>query len=283
LNRVPYSRTGDGVFEVRPVTPAIGAEIHGLDVARPCHADTLAALEDAWLRHKVLFFRDQRHATTDEHVAFCRQLGPLETHPFAPSKPGYPEVMTVIANQYRRGNENTWHSDVTWREEPSRGSMLRAIQVPPVGGDTLFADMEAAFDGLDAELQERCAGLRAVHDLTSVAASIAGPEAARALGARYPPVEHPVIRTHPTTGRRSIYVNAAFTTHVVGLPRAESDELLQHLYRQAVIPEYQCRLRWEPGTVALWDNRCVQHYATSDYWPAERVMERVTIAGDRPR
>jgi taurine dioxygenase len=266
-----------------PVTPIIGAEVHGVDLAQRCDPGTLAELEKAWLEHKVLFFRDQQHVTTDQHVERCRQFGDLERHPFAPPKPGYPEVMVVLANESRKGNENTWHSDVTWREKPSRGSMLRAIEVPATGGDTLFSDMEAAYDGLGPELQERLVGLWAVHDLTAVAAGIAGRDAAEALREKYPPTEHPVIRTHPDTGRRSIYVNAAFTTHIVGLALDESDMLLQHLYRQAAIPEYQCRLRWQPGTVALWDNRCVQHYAVSDYWPANRVMERVTICGDRPR
>lgn len=271
------------MFDVRPVTPAIGAEIRGLDLGALCDAETFAALEQAWLDHKVLFFRAQQHITTEQHVAFCRQFGELELHPFAPPKPGYPEVLLVIANAQRRGNENTWHSDVTWRAEPSRGSMLRAITVPDVGGDTLFADMEAAYDGLDDATKERLAGATAMHDLTRVAATIAGQKVASALSEKFPPSEHPVVRTHPMTGRKSLYVNAAFTTHLVGLPADESDALLQHLYRQAAIPEYQCRLRWEPGTVALWDNRCVQHYAASDYWPAERLMERVTIVGDRPR
>ncbi|MGH7785659.1 MAG: TauD/TfdA dioxygenase family protein [Candidatus Binatia bacterium] len=269
------------MLEVHPVTPSIGAEIAGIDLREPCARDTFAALDRAWIDHKVLFFRDQR-ITTDQHLAFCRQFGALEIHPFAPSKSDYPEVLLVIANAYRRGNENTWHSDVTWRELPSRGSMLHAIEVPGVGGDTLFANMEAAYDGLSPALQERLLGLTAVHDLSRVAASIAGPEAANALRGQYPPMEHPVIRTHPTTGRRSIYVNAAFTSHIAGISREESDLLLPFLYRQAAIPEYQCRLRWQADTVALWDNRCVQHYAASDYFPAPRLMERVTIAGDRP-
>lgn len=269
------------MLEIRPVTPSIGAEVAGIDLGTPCDPATFAALEQAWTKHKVLFFRDQ-HITTDQHVVFCRQFGDLEVHPFVPPKPGYPEVMVVIANEHRRGNENTWHSDVTWRERPSRGSMLRAVEVPAVGGDTLFADMEAAYDALSPALQERLLGLSAVHDLSRVAASIAGAEAAKALREQYPPVEHPVIRTHPSTGRRSIYVNAAFTSHIAGVSAEESELLLRFLYRQAAIPEYQCRLRWQPDTIALWDNRCVQHYAASDYWPAPRLMERVTIAGDRP-
>lgn len=270
------------MLRIRPVTPAVGAEIDGLDLREPCSPAVLEALEQTWLDHKVLFFRGQQ-LSTEQHVACCRQFGELEVHPFVPSKPGHPEVMVLVSNEHRRGNENTWHSDVTWREYPSRGSMLRALQVPAVGGDTLFANMEAAWEGLDPSLQQRLLGLTAVHDLTRVAAGIAGPDGANALREQYPPQEHPVVRTHPQTGRRSIYVNAAFTTHIVGMRQDESDLLLQLLYRQASIPEYQCRLHWEADTIALWDNRSVQHYATSDYWPQVRIMERVTIIGDRPR
>ncbi len=270
------------MLTITPVTPSIGAEIGGIDLREPCDAATFAALDQAWLDHKVLFFRDQR-ISTEQHIAFCRQFGDLERHPFAPPKPGYPEVLLVISNEYRRGNENTWHSDVTWRECPSRGSMLHAIEIPAVGGDTLFADMEAAYNGLSTTLQERLLGLTAVHDLGRVAATLIGDEGARTLREQFPPTEHPVIRTHPATGRRSIYVNAAFTSHIVGVSAAESELLLTFLYRQAAIPEYQCRLRWQVDTVALWDNRCVQHYAVSDYFPANRLMERVTVVGDRPR
>jgi taurine dioxygenase len=269
------------MLDVAPATPTIGAEITGVDLGQPCDDGLLAELQKAFTEHKVLFFRDQ-HITTDEHVAFCRQLGDLEVHPFVPAKPGYPEVMVLIADEDRKGNENTWHSDVTWRKEPSLGSMLRAVQIPDGGGDTLFADMEAAYRGLDETLQEQLLGLTAVHDFTRVFGARQSPEKLAAMHEQYPPSEHPVIRTHPVTGRKSIYVNAAFTSHIVGLPEAESEQLLKHLYRQAAIPEYQCRLRWAPDTFALWDNRCAQHYAVSDYWPATRVMERVTIVGDRP-
>ena len=268
------------MLDVRPLTPAIGAEVFGIDLAQPCDSGTLAELNKAWLDHKVLFFRDQ-HITTDQHVAFCRQFGDLEVHPFVPPKPGYPEVMLLVANEQRKGNENTWHSDVTWRKEPSLGSMLRAIELPALGGDTLFADMEAAYDALDADLQEQLLGMRAVHDFARVF-RIQDPTRLAELHDEYPPVEHPVIRTHPATGRRSIYVNGAFTDYIVGMERAESDRLLRRLYRQAAIPEFQCRFRWEPDSFALWDNRCVQHYAVSDYFPATRKMERVTIVGDRP-
>jgi taurine dioxygenase len=269
------------MLDIRPLTPRIGAEVLGIDLGELCDSGTWAELDKAFTAHKVLFFRDQ-DITPDQHVAFCRQFGELEVHPFVPSKTGYPEVMVLIANEKRRGNENTWHSDVTWRQEPSLGSMLRAIELPDVGGDTLFADMEAAYEGLDAALQERLIGMTAVHDFAHVFDKLKTDDELAELRAKYPPAEHPVIRTHPVTGNRSIYVNAAFTSHIVGMRKKESDELLRLLYRQAAIPEYQCRFRWAPGSLALWDNRCVQHYAVSDYWPAKRHMERVTIVGDRP-
>ena len=190
--------------------------------------------------------------------------------------------VSVAADEQRKGRENNWHSDVTWRQEPSLGSMLRAIEVPDVGGDTLFADMEAAYEGLGPKMQELLLGLTAVHDFTRVFGRFLSAEKLAEKREEFPPAEHPVIRTHPVTGRRSIYVNVAFTSHIVGFSPAESEQLLTHLYRQAAIPEYQCRFRWEADSLAFWDNRCVQHYAVSDYWPNRRVMERVTIVGDRP-
>jgi len=270
------------MLAVDPLTPALGAEVSGLDIAADLRASDVSAIENLWLEHKVLILRDQ-HVSTEDHLRFASRFGSLEVHPFAPSKPGYPEVLTVIANKFRRGNENTWHSDVTWRKEPSLGSILRAVEVPSSGGDTLFADMEAAYKGLDTTLRNQVDDLSARHDLAAVAASVAGPDVADRLHAEYPPEEHPVIRTHPVTGRRSIYVNAAFTTEIVGLSPGESERVLALLYRQASVPEYQVRVRWRPGTVVMWDNRCVQHYAVSDYWPETRVMERVTIVGDAPR
>jgi taurine dioxygenase len=175
---------------------------------------------------------------------------------------------------------------VTWRIEPSLGSILRAIEIPPVGGDTLFADMYAAYEGLSDEVKSKVDHAVAVHDFAHfrVAMRKRGmtPEQIEAFNQAYPMVEHPVIRTHPETGRRAIYVNAAFTQHIVGLEKSESDALLAHLYAQAAIPEYQCRFRWEPGSIAFWDNRASQHYAASDYFPQVRRMERVTIAGDKP-
>ena len=239
----------------------------------------------ALLDWKVLFFRDQ-DITTEQHLAFARNFGDLEVHPFAPHKPDFPEVLAITHDRESRGRENAWHSDVTWRELPSLGSILRAIEVPPVGGDTLFADMYAAYDGLSDAVKEQIEGKVAVHDFAHfrVAMRKRGKTEAEieAFNAQYPMVEHPVVRTHPETGRRGIYVNVGFTQHIVGMDKADSDALLKHLYGQAAIPEYQCRFRWRPGSIAFWDNRSSQHYAASDYWPAVRRMERVTIIGDRP-
>ena len=271
---------------ILPMTPTIGAEIEGIDLSQPLGATTVSALRQALLDWKVLFFRDQ-DITTEQHLAFSRNFGDLEVHPFAPHKPDYPEVLAITHDEKNRGKENTWHSDVTWRLEPSLGSILRAIELPPVGGDTLFADMYAAWDGLKDEVKAKIEGAVAVHDFAHFRAAMRkrglSEEAIQAMNEKYPMVEHPVVRTHPETGRKAIYVNAAFTQHIVGMERAESDALLAHLYAQAAIPEYQCRFRWTPNAIAFWDNRASQHYAASDYFPAVRRMERVAVIGDRPR
>ena len=272
-------------LELSPLTPTIGAEVSGVDLTKPLDPRTVAAMRAALLDWKVLFFRDQ-DITTEQHLAFARNFGDLEVHPFAPHKPDFPEVLAITHDRESRGRENAWHSDVTWRELPSLGSILRAIEVPPVGGDTLFADMYAAYDGLSDAVKEQIEGKVAVHDFAHfrVAMRKRGKTEAEieAFNAQYPMVEHPVVRTHPETGRRGIYVNVGFTQHIVGMDKADSDALLKHLYGQAAIPEYQCRFRWRPGSIAFWDNRSSQHYAASDYWPAVRRMERVTIIGDRP-
>ncbi|MBX3478842.1 MAG: TauD/TfdA family dioxygenase [Caulobacter sp.] len=270
---------------ISPLTPTIGAEISGIDLRQPLSASNVSALRQALLDWKVLFFRDQ-DIDTDQHLAFARNFGELEVHPFAPQKPGYPEVLAITHNRESRGRENTWHSDVTWRVEPSLGSILKAMELPPVGGDTLFSDMYAAYEGLSDGVKDRIEGAVAIHDFAHFRVGMRKrgmtEEQIEAFNIQYPMVEHPVVRTHPETGRRAIYVNAAFTQHIVGMDKDESDALLKHLYAQAAIPEYQCRFRWEPNSIAFWDNRASQHYAASDYWPAVRRMERVTIVGDRP-
>ena len=274
-----------GSIKLAPLTPTIGAEVCNLDLTKPLDAGVIADLKTALLDWKVLFFRDQ-DVTTEQHLTFARHFGALEVHPFAPSKPDYPEVLAITHNDKSKGRENTWHSDVTWRETPSLGSILHALEVPEVGGDTLFSDMYAAYEGLSAEVKAKVEGRVAVHDFAHFRAGLKRQGKTEAeievFNQKYPMMEHPVIRTHPETGRKAIYVNAAFTQHIVGLEKEESDALLAHLYAQAAIPEYQCRFRWRKHSLAFWDNRSGQHYAASDYFPAVRRMERVTIIGDRP-
>lgn len=285
--RVPdgWGATAYERLALSPLSPTIGAVVEGVDLAEPVDADLFAELDRALLEWKVLFFRDQE-ITGDQQAAFASNWGPLETHPFYGTVTGTeadaPEVVRLEKDARIGGFENVWHSDVTWREEPSLGSVLRSIEVPDVGGDTLWSDMAAAYDRLHPALRERIDTMTAVHDWYDNFGLAMDPAERDRLRPTFPAVEHPVVRTHPGTGRRMLYVNRAFTQRVVGLDPDESRELLDHLYLQASFPEYQCRWRWQAGDVAFWDNRSTQHYACSDYFPARRVMERITVCGDRP-
>ena len=269
-------------FEAYPVAATIGAEIGGVNLAGDLPAATIAELRQALLDYKVLFFRDQP-LTPARHVAYARRFGDLEVHPFIPANGEYPELVRFAKSADVGGYENGWHSDVSWRAVPSMAAVLHAVAVPPTGGDTLFADMYAAYDGLSDEMRARIDGLVAVHDHVSSFGHQVPPERRAEIRAQYPAVEHPVVRTHPETGRKLIYVNRFFTSHVVGLDPDDSRDLIEELSRQADIIEYQCRFRWTPDAVVMWDNRAVQHYACSDYWPSVRVMERASIVGDAPR
>lgn len=273
-------------WKLEHLAPAIGTIVHGIDLSRPLGEDEAAELRNLLVERKVIFFRDQ-DITTEQHLAFARNFGDLEVHPFAPHKPDFPEVLAITHNEKSKGRENGWHSDVTWRAEPSLGSVLHALKVPAVGGDTLFANMETAYDHLPDEVKEKLEGAVAIHDFNHFRTALKKRGATEAeieeFNKTYPMVEHPVIRTHPESGRKSIYVNAAFTLRIKGWEEAESDAMLRYLYAQASFPEYQCRFKWAPHSIAFWDNRAAQHYAASDYWPAERIVERVTIIGDRPR
>ena len=277
---VTTPRTEYGFFTVQPVGTCIGGEIQGVDLTRPVGASLHADLHQSLLDWKVIFFRDQRISATQQRD-FARLWGELEVHPFLPAG-DLPEVVRFAKDDAIKGYENIWHSDVTWRQIPSLGSVLRAIELPPVGGDTLWADMAAAYEGLPEDVRDRIDGLTAVHDFAGSFGQAMSDEELERTRREYPPAEHPVVRTHPETGQRAIYVNEIFTSHIVGVDPDESDELLRFLCAQARIPEYQCRFRWEPDSIAFWDNRSAQHYAVSDYWPAHRVMERVTIIGDLP-
>jgi len=268
-------------IRVRPATPVIGATVEGVDLRKPLDEELFRELERALLQCKVLFFRDQPISAA-EQLAFARHFGEVEVHPFLPAGE-VPEVIRFEKDEQVKGVENIWHSDVSWREVPSMGSILHAIEVPSVGGDTLWADMAAAWQGLPDDLKERIEGLEAVHDFAHSFGLLLSPEELEEKRRQFPPAVHPVVRTHPRTGEKILYVNQIFVSHIVGLEEEESDRLLAELCAQAAIPEYQVRFRWEPHSVAFWDNRSTQHYAVSDYWPRRRVMERVTIIGERPR
>ncbi|WP_410658419.1 TauD/TfdA dioxygenase family protein [Amycolatopsis sp. lyj-112] len=268
------------LFTLRPLGRVIGAEIDGVDLAEPLTPALHAELNRALLEWKVLFFRDQ-DITSAHQRAFASNWGDLETNPFIPQ--GETEDTTRFTRSATMpAFENIWHVDVTFRPAPALGSVLRLIEVPPVGGDTMWADMAAAYDNLPEGIRARIDGLTAVHDFIPGFARFSDPESLRRRQDAFPPVEHPVVRTHPETGRRTLFVNQAFTTHIVGIDRDESDRLLRYLFSRAHTPEFQVRFAWRPGSVAFWDNRATQHYAVNDYQPYARVAERVAIVGDRP-
>ncbi|WP_024795295.1 TauD/TfdA dioxygenase family protein [Tomitella biformata] len=275
------------MITLTPLTSRIGCEVSGVAISGDLVPDAVGDIRKALIEHKVLFFRDQHHLTPADHVAFGKLFGELESHPFIGAHPNHPELVVLnrspeakTARSRSPYGENFWHSDVSWRAEPSFGSILRAREIPPVGGDTLWADMEAAFNGLSKALQDAVRPLRAVHDFDKPFGPTIAPAQRAAMAEKFPPVEHPVVRTHPDTGASILYVNEPFTSHIVGMDIRESDALLAMLYAQASKPEYQCRLSWRPGTVAFWDNRSTQHYACDDIGQGTRIMERATIAGE---
>jgi taurine dioxygenase len=267
-------------IEFHPITGTLGAEVTGIDLAGPSDAE-IDELRKGWLDHKVLVVRDQP-ITVEQHIAFGRRFGELEIHPFATGREGYPEIVKIRSTAEQRYAASNWHSDVTWRAEPSMGSILRGVEIPPVGGDTCFADAGAAYRRLPEAVREQVDGLVAVHDFTNTFGRRLTPEERAAKQREYPPQRHPVVRTHPETGEKSIYTNRVFVSHIEGVGPDESERLLDLLERAIMNPSVQCRIRWAKDTFVMWDNRAVQHFATNDFWPETRHVERVTIIGDRP-
>lgn len=276
---------GSPAFEIESIGVTIGAELHGLDLTRPLDPDTFAQLEAALIEHKVVYARDQ-HLTPEQHVALGRRFGELEVHPFHLTGDA-PQLM-VLDNHKDNPvlSTDVWHSDTSFRACPTRYSILRACIIPARGGDTLWADMCAAYDDLGAPMQRMLEGLRAVHDFQTFRRLFTDSDADQArlreIEKRLPNPSHPVVRTHPVSGRKAVYVNALFTTRILGLSAAESRALLNLLCELPRVPEYQFRIRWQPGTLVFWDNRSTQHYACNDYYPNRRRMERVAVAGEVP-
>lgn len=269
-------------FDAEQVGVTLGAQISGVDLTQPIGGAVLAELRTALHDYKVLFFREQP-LTAQAHAALARQFGPLEVHPVLPSNGADPALARFQKDAGVSGYENVWHHDVTWRPEPSIAAILHAIDVPTIGGDTLFADMYAAYDSLDDETKSEIEHLDAVHDFTHAFGSQLPAAKVAELQAMHPAVHHPVVCTHPVTGRRHLYVNRAFVSRIDGYPQDASVALLDRLCRTADAPEHQCRFRWAADSVAMWDNRAVQHYAASDYWPHTRVMERTSVTGPPPQ
>jgi alpha-ketoglutarate-dependent taurine dioxygenase len=267
---------------VEKLTPLIGAEIGEVDLSQPLSVEQQQEIHRALAENLVIFFRDQT-LTPAQQLGFGRLFGELHVHPAAPHEEGLPELMIIRTEaSSERANGEGWHSDVSCEEEPPMGSILYLKQCPPRGGDTLFANTYAAYEALSDRMKAYVEGLTAVHDGEHVYRGLYA-NAGVADKPRYPRAEHPVVRTHPVTGRRSLFVNRGFTTRLVGVARDESDAVLRYLFDHIENELFQCRFRWRERSIAFWDNRCAQHRAMWDYWPHTRSGNRVTIKGDRPR
>jgi taurine dioxygenase len=269
----------------RALTPEIGAEVTGLDLRKPLEVDEVTSLQQLLRTHLVLFF-PQQDIGPDEHVAFARNFGEISIAPFGQKVEGHAEVLLLDQITPKGEGADRWHADNTYMPEPPLGSILRAVKLPRAGGDTCFASMFAAYEALSQTLRAFLDTLYATHDMAAMFARASehgktGDADFEALRRNFPPFVHPVVRLQPETGRRALFVNGNWTTRINGLNPAESDALLALLFEHVRTPDFQCRFRWEPGSMAFWDNRWVQHYAVPDY-RERRVMHRVTVAGDRP-
>jgi taurine dioxygenase len=281
-------------MKVIPLTCALGAELQNVSLAEAGrNADLAGEIKAQLLKHKVLFVRDQ-DITDAEQAAFARTFGDLEDHPLVKSAEGEPGIIHIWKSPESPPEryENSWHTDATWREIPPMGAVLRCVECPTVGGDTMWANMELAYERLPDHVKATIADLRARHSMEALFMAARPIEERLAMKARYPDPEHPVVRTHPETGKKSLLLGG-FVTHFTNFHNADrvrygqdwhpgAANLLQYLVSQAAIPEYQVRWRWTPNSVAIWDNRCTQHYAVMDYPPCVRRMNRATIVGDKP-
>jgi taurine dioxygenase len=269
-----------------PIAGSLGAEVTGIDLRTALDPATVVALRAGFVTHQVLFFHGQDIGPA-EHLALARHFGEPVAHPAYPTFEGFPVINILEVTPVAAPKIDTWHTDMTFLERPPLGSILRARVIPETGGDTMFASTWAAWDALSDRMQRYLDGLEAVHSFAhGFRHSLAEPGGAERLAgavAANPPVRHPVVRTHPENGRKGLFVNRLFTTAIVGLGERESDAMLAFLFAHLEVPEFCCRFRWRAGSIAFWDNRSTLHRPVNDYWPAHRRMERITIAGDRPR
>jgi taurine dioxygenase len=280
-------------YDVTPIAGACGAEIQGMDLSQDLSDEAILAIRQALLDHLVVFFRDQ-DLIPDQHVAFGRRFGELNIDRFVVPMGGHPEIMVIVKEADETLNfGKVWHSDVTFQEEPAMGSILYAVEVPPYGGDTMWANQYLAYETLSDGMKAMLEGLRAVHTARAGYGKAA-------LNKRFDSIKrsmqirrdqedlaeselcHPIVRTHPETGRKALYVNAAYTDRIEGMTVEESKPILDFLYAHCVRPEFTCRFNWSKGAVAFWDNRSAQHYPINDYNGFRREMHRVTVCGDKP-
>jgi len=274
---------------VTPLAGALGAEVSGVDLAGPLDEETFREIHQALLDNLVIFFRDQA-ITPEQHIEFGERFGELHIHPYIPNLEGYPNIIKLESSDTGPGEmayqSNTWHTDLTYEANPPLASILHGLVIPEAGGDTMWNNLYAAYEGLSERMRDFVDGLTAVHNIVSSMPvdfmdQNWAPKQLERLQAMTPPVEHPVVRTHPETGRKCLFVNRNFTSHIAGLHRAESDALLAMLLEHVEQPEYVVRFKWRKNSIAMWDNRCTQHYALIDY-RSKRIMHRVTVCGDRP-
>lgn len=271
-------------FEVRPIAGALGAEIRGVDIAQPLAADVIAEIRAVFLEYLVIFFCNQK-LTPHAQLAFSRQFGEPMEYPQLKGLPDCPLVTRVMKLEHEVNNfGGVWHSDTTYLERPPMASMLYAVETPPFGGDTLFANQYLAYESLSEGLKQSLGSLTSVNTSTKAVATKTREDRLREAGAELKVMtsRHPVVRTHPETKRKALYVNIGHTAQFDGWTEEESQALLEFLFEHQVKPEFTCRLKWLPGTLAFWDNRCAQHNAVNDYSGYRRVMHRVTLAGEIP-
>jgi len=274
------------VISFHPLASALGAEVSGIDLRQSIDDPAFDVLEKGLLQYQVLFFRDQRIGP-EHHRALARRFGEPVAHPAYPHVDGYDEINVLESTAENPTKIDTWHTDMTFLEKPPLGSILRARIIPEHGGDTMFASLFAAYDSLSDRMQRYLDGMTALHSFAhGFRHSLAEPGGWDRLGEAVranPPVSHPIVRTHPRSGRRALFVNRLFTTHIEGLSESESDAVLGFLFNHLETPEHSCRFRWAPDSIAFWDNRATLHRPVNDFFPAHRRMERITISGDRPR